>query len=82
VLSSLGVSQPSDVLVVATLLLLTFGLLIYSDVVGPYLFQKFRTEENVREILSQVYRNPAAVDDHLIKILCEPGQDEGAEQGE
>lgn len=52
----------------------------HTDTFGPSLFQRFRTEENVRSVLKQVYGNASAVDDELVQTLLQPGQDDGAEE--
>lgn len=41
----------------------------HADTLGPSLFQRFRTEENVRSVLGQVYGNATAVDDELVQTL-------------
>lgn len=35
---------------------------------GPKFFANFKTEENVRTVLKQVYYRDHAVDDHLVKL--------------
>jgi pimeloyl-ACP methyl ester carboxylesterase len=49
---------------------------------GATFFEKFKTRENVESILKvqAVYRDTTNVDDDLLDILLEPGNDEGAQQ--
>jgi pimeloyl-ACP methyl ester carboxylesterase len=48
---------------------------------GKYFFSNFKTRENVESVLKSqgVYRNASRVDEELLEILLEPGNDEGAE---
>ncbi|EKU21798.1 alpha beta hydrolase fold protein, partial [Nannochloropsis gaditana CCMP526] len=55
-------------------------VVLFGDIFGPGLFQRFRTEENVRSVLAQVYGNETAVDDELVDVLLTPGLDDGAEE--
>ncbi|RMZ53088.1 hypothetical protein APUTEX25_002497 [Auxenochlorella protothecoides] len=45
--------------------------------VARWLFDKYRSPENIRSILLKVYRDPASVDDELVQMLhapsCQPG---------
>lgn len=49
--------------------------------IGSYFFTNFKTRQNVESILKfqGVYRDASKVDDELMEILLEPGNDEGAE---
>lgn len=55
-----------------------FRNVIFSDTYGPGTFQRFKTEQNVRQILNQVYGNKNAVDDELVDMLLAPSDDDGA----
>mmetsp|Transcript_19055 Transcript_19055/g.57578 ORF Transcript_19055/g.57578 Transcript_19055/m.57578 type:complete len:408 (+) Transcript_19055:291-1514(+) len=46
--------------------------------VARYLFDRFRTRENLRQVLLNVYTDPAAVDDALVELLYGPSCSEGA----
>ncbi|CAK9881637.1 unnamed protein product [Sphagnum jensenii] len=47
--------------------------------IANFLFNRFRSKENVKTILTQqAYRDKAAVTDHLVDILHHPSTDEGA----
>ena len=37
------------------------------------LFDSFRTQENVRNALENLYCNPSRVDDDLVESVCRPG---------
>lgn len=45
---------------------------------AAWAFDKYRTPENIRSILQQVYRNQEAVDDALVELLYRPSCDPGA----
>mmetsp|Transcript_37381 Transcript_37381/g.48087 ORF Transcript_37381/g.48087 Transcript_37381/m.48087 type:complete len:379 (+) Transcript_37381:61-1197(+) len=55
-----------------------FRNVVFSDTYGPGVFQSFKTEDNVRNILNQVYGNKSAVDDELVSMLLAPSDDDGA----
>ncbi|KAG1679807.1 hypothetical protein FOA52_012719 [Chlamydomonas sp. UWO 241] len=57
------------------LLLIDF---LFKSPLAAYLFNKYRTPENIRGILKQVYRNQDAVDDELVEMLYRPSCDQGA----
>lgn len=42
------------------------------------LFDNFRSRDNIRQVLSQVYSNQDAVDDDLIDLIYVPSEDKGA----
>ncbi|CAN0256021.1 unnamed protein product [Ectocarpus sp. 12 AP-2014] len=55
-----------------------FNNVVFGPYFGPKFFANFKTEENVRSVLKQVYCRPDAVDDDLVKLLITPSDDEGA----
>ncbi|CAN0021466.1 unnamed protein product [Pylaiella littoralis] len=55
-----------------------FNNVVFGPYFGPKFFANFKTEENVRTVLKQVYYRDHAVDDHLVKLLIAPSDDEGA----
>ncbi|CAM9680741.1 unnamed protein product [Discosporangium mesarthrocarpum] len=57
-----------------------FNNVVFGDFFGPRFFANFRTEENVRGILKQVYVQDV-VDDDLIDMLIAPSNDDGACDG-
>ena len=59
-------------------IILAINALLKIKPVGRFLFDKFRSRENVRGVLASVYCNPAAVDDALVDLIYEPSNDEGA----
>lgn len=59
-------------------LFLMIDLLLSRPAVARYLFDRFRSPENVRSVLLQVYRNPEAVDEDLVQMIYKPSCDEGA----
>ncbi|CAL5229041.1 g12290 [Coccomyxa viridis] len=46
--------------------------------VARYLFNNFRTKDNLRKVLQRVYINPDAVDDALVDLIHTPSEAEGA----
>eukprot|EP01025_Chloroclados_australasicus_P022789 TRINITY_DN2335_c0_g1_i2.p2 TRINITY_DN2335_c0_g1~~TRINITY_DN2335_c0_g1_i2.p2 ORF type:complete len:394 (-),score=58.95 TRINITY_DN2335_c0_g1_i2:505-1662(-) len=52
--------------------------LLKNKSIGPNLFEKFRSKENIENVLKQVYANQEAVDDALISLIYEPSTDKGA----
>jgi hypothetical protein len=53
-----------------------FGLidvLLKTKWIATRLFNSFRTRENVRSVLMNVYSNVQAVDDELVELICAPG---------
>lgn len=46
--------------------------------IARFLFDRFRTRENLRSILKNVYTDPQAVDDALIDLLYNPSCSDGA----
>ncbi|CAN0362478.1 unnamed protein product [Ascophyllum nodosum] len=54
-----------------------FDRVVFGPVCGPFFFANFRTEENVRSVLKQVYAK-GEVDDELVKLLIAPSNDDGA----
>ena len=57
---------------------LLFDLLLSIRPIAQYLFDRLATEETIRSVLTNIYRNKEAVDDELVKIFLSPSQDEGA----
>ncbi|CAN0065140.1 unnamed protein product, partial [Ectocarpus fasciculatus] len=45
-----------------------FNNVVFGPYFGPKFFANFKTEENVRSVLKQVYCRPDAVDDDLVKL--------------
>ena len=63
----------------ATPLLLLIDYLLQQPRVARFLFDKFRTRDNLRKVLLGVYpSNPEAVDADLVELLYEPSCDVGA----
>ncbi|GAX79117.1 hypothetical protein CEUSTIGMA_g6557.t1 [Chlamydomonas eustigma] len=58
-------------------LLFLIDLLLKSSL-ARWLFDKYRSKENIRNIVSKVYRNQEAVDDALVDLLYRPSCDPGA----
>eukprot|EP00904_Undaria_pinnatifida_P000299 jgi/Undpi1/1026/HiC_scaffold_10.g04490.m1 len=54
-----------------------FNNVVFGPFFGPKFFANFRTEDNVRSVLKQVYCKDV-VDDELVKMLITPSDDEGA----
>lgn len=54
-----------------------FNNVVFGPFWGPRFFANFRTEDNVRSVLKQVYAKDV-VDDELVDMLITPGNDEGA----
>jgi pimeloyl-ACP methyl ester carboxylesterase len=46
--------------------------------VATKIFDNVRSEESVRNALAGVYKNPARVDDALVKSICQAAENEGA----
>ena len=60
-------------------LFLLIDWLLAQPKLALYLFDKFRTKDNIRKVLTGVYpHNPGAVDDALVDLLHGPSEDEGA----
>lgn len=63
---------------VALPLFLLIDFVLKTRFIAKPLFDSFRTEENVRQVLQNVYCNPAEVDDELVESICSPSDDPGA----
>lgn len=59
-------------------LFLLIDLLLKTPPIAQRLFDRFRTPDNIRNILQNVYGNQAAVDDELVDLIYQPSKDEGA----
>jgi len=59
-------------------LLLLIDLVLKTRPLASWLFNSFRTPDNLRNVLRKVYRNQAAVDDALVDLLYRPSCDTGA----
>ena len=46
--------------------------LLATPPVASYIFERFRTPDNIRAVLQGVYRNPTAVDDELVEMIYGP----------
>lgn len=53
-------------------LFLLIDFILKTRFIAKPLFDSFRTEENVRQVLQNVYCNPAEVDDELVESICSP----------
>lgn len=62
----------------ATPVFLLIDVLLSRQRIARYLFDRFRSRENLRKVLGRVYRNPAAVDDALIDLIYTPSSMDGA----
>lgn len=57
----------------ATPIFLLIEFILKTDFLARPIFENFRTEENVKQVLQNVYANKEAVDDELVELICEPG---------
>lgn len=57
---------------------LIIDLLLHTPGVADFLFNKFRSPDNIRNVLQQVYVNQEAVDDELVDMILKPSDDPGA----
>ncbi|HBB30563.1 MAG TPA: alpha/beta hydrolase [Cyanobacteria bacterium UBA8803] len=57
-----------------------FTKLVSSKSVGPFLFNLIRQKSRLRNTLSQVYRDPAAITEELIDLIYQPSCHPGAQQ--
>lgn len=64
-------------IVIASPIIALVDVLLKSQLAAT-LFEKYRTPDNIRSILSSVYRNQEAVDDELVQMLYRPSCDPGA----
>jgi len=46
--------------------------------IAKYLFDKYRSKDNIRNVLEAVYVNKGSVDDELVDIIYNPSEDENA----
>ncbi|GMH32620.1 hypothetical protein BSKO_00454 [Bryopsis sp. KO-2023] len=59
-------------------LFLLIDFLLKTPPIANFLFEKYSSKDNVRNILGAVYENQNAVDDDLVDLIHGPSQDEGA----
>lgn len=52
---------------------LLIDVVLKTEILASRLFTNFRTAENVRGVLQNVYVNSDAVDDELVDLICKPG---------
>lgn len=57
-----------------------FTKMVSSAVTGPFLFNRIRQKQRIRNTLRQVYRNPEAITDELVELLYEPSCHPGAQK--
>lgn len=57
-----------------------FTQLVSSPIVGPFLFDRIRQKNRIRETLYQVYCNRAAVTEELVHFIYGPACDPGAQK--
>ncbi|NES98026.1 MAG: alpha/beta fold hydrolase [Desertifilum sp. SIO1I2] len=57
-----------------------FTKMVSSPVTGPFVFNRIRAKERIRNTLRQVYRNPEAITDELVEMLHEPSCHPGAQK--
>lgn len=72
-----GVSEDWRVILALPLFSLIDALLKI-PAVSQSLFNGFRSRDNIRQVLSQVYDNQANVDDDLVELIYLPSEDKGA----
>lgn len=69
--------RPEDLPKALRVVMGTFGKLVSSKLMGPFLFNRVRTRSRIRGSLQQVYGNRKAITPELIDILhapaCQPG---------
>jgi hypothetical protein len=74
-----GLAQDGLALRLVTPIFVVVEYLLQQPKIANYLFNKFRSKKNVKQILQQqAYRDKAAVTDQLVDILHHPSTDEGA----
>ncbi|MEW5312174.1 MAG: hypothetical protein WDW38_003821 [Sanguina aurantia] len=61
-------------------LLLLIDFLLSIPALSGYLFNSFRTKDNLRQVLGRVYVNQEAVDEALVDLLYGPSCDPGARE--
>jgi pimeloyl-ACP methyl ester carboxylesterase len=57
-----------------------FSWLVSSELTGKFVFEQVRQKHRIRNTLTQVYRNRAAITDELVEMLYQPSCDPGAQQ--
>ncbi|MBD2311334.1 alpha/beta fold hydrolase [Desertifilum sp. FACHB-1129] len=57
-----------------------FTKMVSSPMTGPFVFNRIRAKERIRNTLRQVYRNPEAITDELVEMLYEPSCHPGAQK--
>ncbi len=72
--------RPSELNPVLGLVMGSFTKLVASPRLGPFIFNRIRQKQRIRNTLYKVYRDRKAVTDELVDLLYNPSCDEGAQQ--
>lgn len=72
--------RPNELNLPLRLVMGVFTKLIGSQITGPFLFDRIRHKDRIRNTLRQVYRNQEAISDELVDLLYTPSCDPGAQQ--
>ncbi|MEQ8536320.1 MAG: alpha/beta fold hydrolase [Coleofasciculus sp. D1-CHI-01] len=72
--------RPDELNLPLRLVMGTFNKLVSSKTVGPFLFNRIRQKNRIRNTLRQVYCDPAAITEELVDLLYQPSCDPGAQQ--
>lgn len=71
--------RPEELNLPLRLIMGGFTQLVSSQISGPFLFNRIRQKERIRNTLKQVYRNHEAITDELVDLLYTPACDPGAQ---